>query len=168
MNDSEPTNCCDILKYDVKADWNKEWRELRPNEITKKFSWKSLHLGAVYRVTLCCQKDFEITVCNSKYEVTGTIPENTILSVGKTKNFAERMQDHFSKSKTNSNRLLTRLKNIKGFEGAEGLSWLSKMILDHRQIKIEYIQIENWWQRDLLESYGKAIHSCLFDLEIEH
>lgn len=167
MNDSERTNYCDILKYDVKADWNKKWNELRPNKKTKKFSWTSLHFGAVYRVTLCCQKDFEITVCNSNYKVTGTILKNTILSVGKTKNFAERMQDHFSKSKTNSNRLLTRLKNISEFERAEGLSWLSEMILDG-QIKIEYILIENWWQRDLLESYGKAIHRCLFDLEIEH
>ena len=155
----------DILDSDVNESWKTEWNELRPEEKTENFSWKSLHLGAVYRVTLCHKKDFEIAVCNSGQNIVGTIPENTIISVGKTKDFAERMKVHFTPSSKNSNRLLTRLKNI--FKEADGLKWLSKMI-SAEEIKIEYIKIDDWWKRDLLESYGKAIHSCLFDLEIEH
>ena len=33
---------------------------------------------------------------------------------------------------------------------------------------LQYAVVYNWWERDLLESYGKAVCCCLFDLEIEH
>ena len=165
-----PVDYIDILNYVVKADWDKKWNELRPNAVTKKFSWSSLDIGAVYRVTLCQEIIFDnFAVCNGRCKIQGTIPANTIVSIGKTQNLSKRMQDHFTPSKANSNRLLTRFNNIFPFPEAKGRTWLSEMILAN-VIKIEYVQIEDeeWWKRDLLESYGKAICRCLFDLEIEH
>ena len=157
-----------ILDYDVEALWNQKWNELKPGAVTEKFSWSSLNIGAVYRVSLCQKINLDnFAVCKGRCEIRGTVPADTIVSVGKTTNLSERMQAHFTPSKTNSNRLLTRFKNI--FKEADGISWLSEMISSN-VIKIEYIHIkdEEWWKRDLLESYGKAVCRCLFDLEIEH
>ncbi len=172
MNDDTrtKTDYADILKYDVKQAWEDEnnWKELCPDAEKGSFSWEALDIGAVYRVTLCRKIDIDgFAVCKSDFAVAGTIVANSIISVGKTKNLAQRMQQHFTPSKINSNRLLTRLKNL--FPEADGRRWLSRMILE-RALKIEYFPIpdEFWWQRDLLESYGKAVHCCLFDLEIEH
>ena len=95
------------------------------NAVTKKFSWSSLNIGAVYRVSLCQKINLDnFAVCKGRCEIRGTVPPNTIVSVGKTTNLSERMQAHFTPSKTNSNRLLTRFKNI--FKEADGISWLSK------------------------------------------
>ena len=171
MNSNDKiTAYSNIQDYDVKKQWdNKEkWIELKPDSKTKKFSWIPLNIGAVYRVILCEEiVNFEVTICKSEHKITGSVPKNSIVSVGKTKNLSDRMKAHFSRSQINSNRLLTRLKYI--FPKADGLKWLSEMILSNK-IKIEYIQINDkeWWKRDLLESYGKAISGCLFDLEIEH
>ena len=32
---------------------------------------------------------------------------------------------------------------------------------------LQYAVVYNWWERDLLESYGKSFCCCLFNLEIE-
>ena len=40
--------------------------------------------------------------------------------------------------------------------------------LAEHNMYLQYTVVSEWWKRDLLESYGKAVCRCLFDLEIEH
>ena len=91
-------------------------------------------------------------------KITGTLMKTNILSVGKTKHLKTRLKQHFGNCIRN-NRLKRRLESI-------GITVAEKKIPE--KCLLYYCEIEEWWQRDLLEAYGKAISGALFDLEFEH
>ncbi len=172
----------DILrkKEEIERVWwdtTGRWQCLQPDPETGQFNWTKFKekdpvsgkapLGGVYRV-ICYNEiafpDFTIS-CSKKID--GTVPANSVLSVGKTSNLAQRFQEHFSRSNANSSRLLKRFRDLYPGQACEGgMVWLKNVI--NKQFRIEYCVLKTWWERDILECYGRCLSCSLFDLDAEH
>ena len=157
----QKTDYSEILKFNAADEWNNlEWTMIDKDSLPP-------NAPGIYLLILKSDgknKIAEVNVCNK--EEAGIYCNNlgkgdVILSVGKTKKLRTRLQQHFGNN-DRANRLKRR---CKAFFGLEDVS-LDNLTQHNMQIK--YTIIEEWWKRDLLESYGKAVNCCLFDLEIEH
>ena len=165
------TNYADIQNYNVSEKWDSlQWKRLEKKDGVTVLPPA---LPGLYRLFLRKNKKIksfpEVCICNNrdtKLEGKNIFNGNEIvLSIGKTKTLRKRLGQHFGNNFRN-NRLKTRC--IQFFGNTKGIENISLDNLDDYEMYLEYIIIPDWWQRDLLESYGKAIHRCLFDLEIEH
>lgn len=155
----------DIKNFKVEEEWEKlNWVSLPKND--KNFVWGSLENKAgLYRVKLQEKHELKGCFCVGEQNISiSKLEKDAILSIGKTKNLKRRLsKDHFS-GNCHGNRLGRHLAKI--FSDKECLSL--KDVFDLDKITIEYVVVDCWWKRDLLESYGKIHHRSLFDLGIEH
>ena len=163
---SQKTDYNDILGFDAADAWGKlEWKTIEKNVLQEDDLRKNP--PGIYQLILNPGRNTaiaEVKVCNK--EEAGIYCNNlgkgdVILSVGKTKKLRTRLQQHFGNN-DRANRLKRRCKTFFGLED------VSLDNLAHHNLQIKYTIIKEWWKRDLLESYGKAVNCCLFDLEIEH
>ena len=157
----QKTDYSEILKFNAAEAWDKlRWQTIEENGLPE-------NDPGIYQLILKSDgknKIAEVNVCNK--EEAGIYCNNlgegdVILSVGKTKKLRTRLQQHFGNN-DRANRLKRRCKTFFGLED------VSLDNLTEHKLQIKYTIIEEWWKRDLLESYGKAVNCCLFDLEIEH
>ena len=162
------TNYADIQNYNV----SKAWESLQWQGLEKKDGATVLPPASpgLYRLVLKKNEKIkrfsQVRICNNsdaglKGENIFNVNDEIILSIGKTKSLRKRLGQHFGNNSCN-NRLKNRCIQFFGIEN------ISLDNLGDYEMYLQYIIITDWWKRDLLESYGKAIHSCLFDLEIEH
>ena len=165
--ESTKTNCNDILGFNAADAWkNLQWKTIEKNVLQENDLQENP--PGIYQLVLNPRVNTameDVKVCN-KEEATiycKNINNNDgiILSVGKTKKLRTRLQQHFGNN-DRANRLKRRCKTF------FGLKDVSLDNLTQHNMQIKYTIIEEWWKRDLLESYGKAVNCCLFDLEIEH
>ena len=166
---TQKTDYSEILKFNAAEAWDKlRWQTIEENGLPE--NGLPPNAPGIYQLILNPDENTdmavaEVKVCN-KEEATiccdNINNENgIILSVGKTKKLRTRLQQHFGKN-DRANRLKRRCKTFFGLED------VSLDNLAHHNLQIKYTIIKEWWKRDLLESYGKAVNCCLFDLEIEH
>ena len=142
------------------------WSPLPRNE--KHFEWEKLdEQPGLYRARLLERVEFNQVFHIGEQEISiSALEENAILSIGKTKDLKQRLsKQHFS-GNSSGNRLGRHLAKIFPDNGKGHLSLTDIFNLD--KVAIEYVIEECWWKRDLLESYGKVHHKCLFDLGVEH
>ena len=147
----------EIKKFteEIQKQWEQGWKNVDDIESLP-------HKAGIYRLVL--KEEISIPesykVCGrDEAVISGKLPKDTTLSVGKTKRLKTRIKQHFGDNEHN-NRLKKRLKSIK-IE--------CKIFCPTDPIlSLQYREIENWWERDMLEAYGKAICGAFFDLEIEH
>ena len=165
-----PVNYAEIKEFADKLSekWYglKNWISIKPKETGQfLFDWAGLRgIPGLYRLILC--KPLNVKFDIIKETVNVHLKNDVILSIGKTGDLGQRLgDDHFCSNKR-SGRLRCHLERLFP-EDTINYRWLSKMIRDGI-IKLEYIQIEEWWKRDLLEAYGRSLNACLFDLGIEH
>lgn len=159
------TDYTDILAYDVAQNW----KALKWEKVKRKNSKTVLppDKPGVYRLILRKGKNihFDTLVCGKSdaglYCQNSVLENDLVLSIGKTKKLRSRLGQHFSNNKK-SNRLKKRCEQFFGLQD------VSLDNLAENNMYLEYVVIDDWWKRDLLESYGKAFFRCLFDLEIEH
>ena len=151
------TKYSEIKKFaeEIQKQWEREWKnvdniESLPNGagIYRLVSNQAISIPESYKV---CGRDDAV--------ISGELPKDTTLSVGKTKRLKTRIKQHFGDNKHN-NRLKKRLESIK--IGCETFCPTNPIF------SLQYREIENWWERDMLEAYGKAICGAFFDLEVEH
>ena len=160
-------NYTQIHEYDVAE----KWKNLKWQKVSRKAGKTVLPPDApgLYRLVLMKKSEKiefnNVLVCGKTeaelYCENFELRNNLILSIGKTKKLRSRLGQHFGNNKK-SNRLKKRCQQFFGLQD------VSLDNLAESNMYLQYAVVYNWWERDLLESYGKAIHRCLFDLEIEH
>ena len=100
----------------------------------------------------------------------GILPAGTILTIGKSRHLRRRIRQHFSKN-SHVNRIGTHLNKLfnysEEFTGKGDFEVLFKTLSEHC-LQLSFCLVEQWWQRDLLEAYGRCISFSLFDLGFEH
>ncbi len=140
---------------EIQKQWNCSWTRVTKIEDVPKGP-------GIYRLILnveTVQIPNDYKVCGKDAGIEGNLVKGMILSVGKTKRLQARVKQHFGNNEHN-NRLKKRLESInikiETFSPKDGRFYL------------EYREIREWWKRDLLEAYVKAICGTFFDLEIEH
>jgi hypothetical protein len=123
-----------------------------------RFTW----IGGWHELALIHKVRATKRIENPTVDLSGLTPP-VCLSVGRTTNLRKRIRQHFGNNK-NSNRLFQRLRQI------VPLIWTDKDILASavENLKVEWVEVPNWIERCLLESYGKAIECPIFDLDAEH
>lgn len=84
------------------------------------------------------------------------------LSIGRTTDIRKRIRQHFG-SNENNNRMLQRLRQICPSKCDEEIR---KIAIEN--LSIEWVELPDWIERCLLESYGKANERPIFDLDAEH
>ena len=140
----------------IQQQWNNlDWSQINELESVP-------NKPGIYRLILKIERQIpdDYKVCSKDdATITGNLPAGIILSVGKTKTLRKRIKQHFGDNKYN-NRLRKRLGNI----GIKVKDFSS----NNDKVQLQYCVIDNWWKRDLLEAYGRAITCAFFDLEIEH
>lgn len=167
------TDYSEIRDYNVSEKWQSlQWKKLERKDGVTVFPPNSPGLYRLVFKTNSEIKSFpEVCICNkndAKLKCENIFNGNEIvLSIGKTKKLKTRLTQHFGKYK-----IASRLKNrcIQFFKNDvnDDISKISLDNLENYNMYIEYVIVKEWWKRDLFEAYGKAIHCCLFDLEIEH
>ena len=160
-------NYTQIHEYDVAE----KWKNLKWQEVNRKAGKTVLPPDApgLYRLVLMKKSEKiefnNVLVCGKTeaklYCENFELRNDLILSIGKTKKLRSRLGQHFGNNEK-SNRLKKRCLQF--------LKWknISLDNLAKKNMYLQYAVVYNWWERDLLESYGKAVCCCLFDLEIEH
>ncbi|MBO7327299.1 MAG: hypothetical protein J6W00_00835 [Lentisphaeria bacterium] len=161
------TNYTQIHEYDVAE----KWKNLKWQEVNRKAGKTVLPPDApgLYRLVLMKKSkkiEFDnVRVCGKAeaelYCENFELRNDLILSIGKTKKLRSRLGQHFGNNEK-SNRLKKRCQQFFGLQD------VSLDNLAESNMYLQYAVVYNWWERDLLESYGKAVCCCLFDLEIEH
>lgn len=161
------TNYTQIHEYDVAE----KWKNLKWQEVNRKAGKTVLPPDApgLYRLVLMKESgkiEFDnVSVCGKTeaelYCENFELRNDLILSIGKTKKLRSRLGQHFGNNEK-SNRLKKRCLQFLNWEN------ISLDNLAEKNMYLQYAVVYNWWERDLLESYGKAVCCCLFDLEIEH
>ena len=160
-------NYTQIHEYDVAE----KWKNLKWQEVNREAGKTVLPPDApgLYRLVLMKKSEKiefnNVLVCGKTeaelYCENFELRNDLILSIGKTKKLRSRLGQHFGNNEK-SNRLKKRCLQFLNWEN------ISLDNLAEKNMYLQYAVVYNWWERDLLESYGKAIHRCLFDLEIEH
>ena len=157
----------DIEKFDVATVWGKlNWTLLQRRE--NHFLWKELDgKPGLYRVRLLKRVDVKHSFSIGEQEITvSALEKDAILSIGKTKNLKQRLsRQHFS-GNISGNRLGRHLAKI--YDNKADYLSLTDIFKLNEELVIEYVIEWSWWKRDLLESYGKVHHKCLFDLGVKH
>lgn len=184
------TDYSEIRDYNVSEKWQSlQWKKLEREDGVTVFPPNSPGLYRLVFKTNSKIKSFpEVCICNkndAKLKCENIFNGNEIvLSIGKTKKLKTRLTQHFGKYKIAS-RLKNRciqffkndvnddiskitLDNLENYNVNDDISKISLDNLENYNMYIEYVIVKEWWKRDLFEAYGKAIHCCLFDLEIEH
>jgi hypothetical protein len=153
--------------FDVVACWNKiDWREADLNQLSSVTATPGLYRVKLSHVPKNIKCKYIIPACKRLGDlaiVLSDIAEGNWLSIGKTTNIRKRLMQHLGNN-PNNNRL-TRCfgKLIEENPEHEGLR---KIIIN--SIQVQFTEVDNWLERDLLESYGKAILKPLFDISAEH
>ena len=164
-------------KPKIESIWDakNKWECLQPDPKTGQFNWTKFKqgdtvLGGVYRVICCIDIDFQDFTISGSKKIAGTITKETVLSVGKSGNLAQRFKQHFSAAAVKSHRLLDRFRDLYKEEQniPAGMTWLKKAITGPEpKFRIEYCILGSWWERDILECYGRSCSCSLFDLDAE-
>lgn len=84
------------------------------------------------------------------------------LTVGRTTDIAGRLKQHMG-SNTHNNRLFQRLCEVLPDHAHDKIRALVVA-----NVKVEWVEIDSWIERSLLESYAKATQRPLFDIDAEH
>lgn len=166
------TTYADIKDFTKKI--GAEWENVVWEKVASDNCNAILDKPGIYRLIVIVNRAIRIPneykVCGiADAEISGELSAGTVLSVGKTKKLRTRIKQHFGNNK-NNNRLKKRLLNIGikiDLESPLQVEALVK-ILNDNQLELQYSEIDEWWKRDLLEAYGRAISAAFFDLEIEH
>ena len=164
----------EIQKFDIADVWSTpgEWKVLQPD-----FENINPQEG-VYRIILLTQTENTPPFGVGKEKITMNLEPNTCLSVGKSRNLRKRLLNQHFSANHSGNRLGRHLAVLFP-EYAKKTDSKQKKYVDKDgckslisnpkpKIRIEFLYVSEWWKRDLLESYGKALHKCIFDLGIEH
>jgi hypothetical protein len=85
-----------------------------------------------------------------------------LLTLGKTTDIHGRIAQHFG-TNPNNNRVISRLGQLLPKPAYDAL-----LLLILNNIKVEWVVVENWVERCLLEKYGAATFLPILDLEAEH
>ena len=160
-------NYTQIHEYDVAE----KWKNLKWQEVNREAGKTVLPPDApgLYRLVLMKKSEKikfnDVLVCGKTeaelYCENFELRNDLILSIGKTKKLRSRLGQHFGNNEK-SNRLKKRCLQFLKWEN------ISLDNLAEKNMYLQYAVVYNWWERDLLESYGKAVCCCFFDLEIEH
>jgi len=109
----------------------------------------TLHVGASQKI-----EDPQLIMANLRPPV--------LLTIGRTTNIRERLRQHFSVN-PNHNRVGKRLGSL-----LSDLDFAEVCTLAARNIVVDWVEIESWVARCLLEAYGKAVFKPILDLDAEH
>jgi hypothetical protein len=91
-----------------------------------------------------------------------TITPPIVLTIGRTTSIRKRIRQHFGTNR-NNNRALMRIRNL-----CPDLDLSSLLDLILKNVRIEWVTIDNWVDRCLLEKSGVISEIPIFDLDAEH
>ena len=85
-----------------------------------------------------------------------------VLSIGRTTDLRKRLRQHFGDNE-NNNRILGRMRGL-----LPGRSDAEIRDIAAHSLKVEWVVVECWIQRCLLEAFGKAVEAPVLDIDAEH
>jgi hypothetical protein len=85
-----------------------------------------------------------------------------VLTIGRTTSIRSRIRQHFGTNR-NNNRALMRIRQL-----IPDLDIAALLDIVCKNVKIEWVRIDNWVDRCLLEKSGVCITLPIFDLDAEH